>query len=244
MLHGEDIVELAYGCRSGSEVFPALLRCLNSAFDCAVASIHVPAAYPVTGGGPLASIGFEPALVQSARARWPSYLTELAPLGPAAAQRDGVISDRDVFSDGARRRKQYFREFVAPQGDLDSLVGYVCLRGQPLAALMLGRGDHSWSRAARSELAQLFPALSLVVAAAPFTQRFWPEGARLSARERDVLGWVEAGLNNREIAQCCGSSVNTVRNQIASLLAKLCLDSRAELAASGLAAFSVRHEAR
>jgi len=54
---------------------------------------------------------------------------------------------------------------------------------------------------------------------------------RLSAREREVLALVAAGLTNKAIASALYLSPNTVKTHVASLLHKLRADSRAELAA-------------
>jgi len=48
----------------------------------------------------------------------------------------------------------------------------------------------------------------------------------LTARERDVLRWLASGKTNREIAIILGLSVNTVRNHVASILAKLGVENR------------------
>ncbi len=55
--------------------------------------------------------------------------------------------------------------------------------------------------------------------------------ARLSGAERDVLAHLLEGLTNAEIARRRGTATRTVANQVASILRKLRLGSRAELAA-------------
>lgn len=56
-----------------------------------------------------------------------------------------------------------------------------------------------------------------------------PEGA-LTAAELAVLALVRKGLSNAEIAAARGRSVRTVANQVASLLRKLEMSSRTEVA--------------
>jgi transcriptional regulator EpsA len=58
----------------------------------------------------------------------------------------------------------------------------------------------------------------------------------LSAREREVLRWLREGKTNWEIAQILGTSANTVKHQVRSLLVKLRVRNRAQAVAeaSGL----------
>jgi DNA-binding NarL/FixJ family response regulator len=79
------------------------------------------------------------------------------------------------------------------------------------------------------------------VASARGAEPQWGGTTRLTPREQQVLAGIDAGLSNAEIAACCGTSVNTVRNQVASLLCKLEASSRAELAARSLSSFVERH---
>lgn len=241
VLNSDDIIELAYQTAGGQEFLPTLLGQLRAAFESAASAIHVAAAYPVTGGGPLATVGFDPDARRACSGRWPTYLHELAPLARVATGAAGVASDRDAFLPSERSRKAYFKEFVAPQGGGDTLVAYLCLRNRPVAALSLCLSSRPWSAEARRELAALLPALSVAVASARCAEPQWGGTTRLTPREQQVLAGIDAGLSNAEIAACCGTSVNTVRNQVASLLCKLEASSRAELAARSLSSFVERH---
>jgi DNA-binding CsgD family transcriptional regulator len=57
------------------------------------------------------------------------------------------------------------------------------------------------------------------------------EGDRLSAREREVLVLVAEGRTNKAIAEALFVSPNTVKTHVTSLLHKLRVDSRVQLAA-------------
>lgn len=239
LLTPDDVIELGHVCAGGPEFFPSLLERLRAAFDCDVAAAHVAAAYPVTRGGPLASLGFDAEVRRACARRWFVYLGELQPMAHAAVR--GVASDRDAFSAGQRAKKAIYTEFVWPQGDRETHAVYLSLRSRPLAALSLGRRAGAGSSSARVELARLLPALSLAVAASGCGPVGSVRGVHLTPQERQVQRGIEAGLSNPEIALSCGSSVNTVRNQVASLLQKLDLGSRTQLAALGLSAFEERH---
>jgi len=58
----------------------------------------------------------------------------------------------------------------------------------------------------------------------------------LTPRERDVLEYLCLGYTNREIALACGSSPNTVRNQLVSIFAKLGVTTRSEAVGVALGA--------
>jgi DNA-binding CsgD family transcriptional regulator len=236
-----DVIELAHRCAGCPEFFGQLLVMLRTVFANDVAALHLAAAYPVTGGGPLATLGYAPAVRRACARRWPRYLDELEPIAHVAVKTQSVTTDRRVFSASERARMAIYKEFVAPQGTSETLVGYLSLRKQPIAALSLGRSKGSWSAQAQHELVAWLPALSVAVASARMGQEQQVHGAALTPQERRVLGGIEAGLSNAEIALSCGSSVNTVRNQVASLLEKLDLSSRSQLAALGLTRFVEQH---
>jgi DNA-binding CsgD family transcriptional regulator len=57
------------------------------------------------------------------------------------------------------------------------------------------------------------------------------EDARLTAAESEIVRELIAGRANAEIARARGRSVRTIANQVASILRKLGVSSRVELAA-------------
>jgi DNA-binding CsgD family transcriptional regulator len=54
----------------------------------------------------------------------------------------------------------------------------------------------------------------------------------LSPRESEIVSLLIRGLRSREIGDALGTSVNTVRNQISRLMARLGVGTRAELVAA------------
>ena len=55
-----------------------------------------------------------------------------------------------------------------------------------------------------------------------------PKAPPLTEREKEILRWVAAGLQNKEIAQKLGISLATVRNHIHNILEKLDVHSKLE----------------
>lgn len=241
VLRADDIIEVAHRAGSSRQMFCQLIETLRVEFDSDVSMLHVAAAYPVTRCGPVASVGFDVQRMQHRAGRWPVYVDELDALKQHADRHGPVVREKDVFTQSALKTKSYHRELSLPEGGFDSVVVYLPWRGRSTAAVMLGSRRRCYSRAAREELGRLVPALALCVAAAPNVPHFYPTGVYLTAREQEVVRHIEAGLTNAEIAAFLGSSINTVRNQVASVLRKLQLDSRVDLAASGLGRYDSVH---
>ena len=59
-----------------------------------------------------------------------------------------------------------------------------------------------------------------------------PDAARLTLREREVVGLVERGLSNKEIARRLGIQVATVKNHVHNILDKLGVAGRADAVAT------------
>lgn len=57
---------------------------------------------------------------------------------------------------------------------------------------------------------------------------------KLSPREQEIVGYVARGLSNRAIGESLGLSENTVRNHLRSILDKLKLDNRVQVATFAL----------
>jgi DNA-binding CsgD family transcriptional regulator len=181
---------------------------------------------PVCG---FASRGFEQPLLDRMRARWPHYRRELLPLS-LASQREGLVTDNDVLGPG-RQRLAYYRDIVQAQRGTSSLLAHLSIGNRTVGALLLGRTGGLFKAADLSRVRQWLTPLSLGAAAmawhaSPAQDR---RIAEVSPREGEVLRLVQLGYTNPEIARALGTSPNTVRNQVSSLLQKLDASTRAEL---------------
>jgi DNA-binding CsgD family transcriptional regulator len=181
---------------------------------------------PPVGG--FASRGFEPALLDRARTRWPGYRRELLPL-TLASQREGVATDNDVLGP-ARRRLAYYRDIVQPQRGTSSLYAHLSVGGRTVGGLLLGRAGGLFKAPDLARVRQWLEPLSLGAAAMAW-HALPSEGValRVSPREGEVLRLMQLGYTNPEIARALGTSPNTVRNQVSSLLQKLGATTRTEL---------------
>lgn len=160
------------------------------------------------------------------------YGKELAPVFARAQRERGVAIDRDTLGHVFEHTRLY-REFVAPHGGRCTALAVLTRAGQPIATLSLGRcGRSSFSPRDLDTLAKLVPTLSLCELALRDAPDALDRG--LSTREAEVIGYLQRGLTNREIAQACGTSPNTVRNQLRNAFDKLGATTRAEAVAISL----------
>jgi DNA-binding NarL/FixJ family response regulator len=65
------------------------------------------------------------------------------------------------------------------------------------------------------------------------------EGGKLTSRELEIVGLVAQGMSNKAIGDALGLSDNTVRNHLRSILEKLALDNRVQVAT-----FALKHGIR
>lgn len=146
----------------------------------------------------------------------------------AAATRDVLrLTAKDTWF-------RVYQEHGVPQGERQVLVLSLHGRGEPLSVITLSRTSrHSRDFSARSvELAAgLAPMLSVSDLQWARAETAEPQAyVLLPPREREVAGLVRRGLTNAEIASLVGVSMNTVRNQLASIFRRLGVSTRAELA--------------
>jgi DNA-binding CsgD family transcriptional regulator len=168
------------------------------------------------------------------RQRWARSLRKL--LG---ALRAGPMIDTDVYDARERRRLLIYQEVVRPQGATSILAGFVAHRGRALAIVWFKRhGRGTPFRADDAEvLSRMLPAVGLADAgfqfafadtAGPAEEARRVEG--LSRREAQVARLAYRGMRNTEIAALLGTSVETVKKQLASAMQKMEVSNRTELA--------------
>ena len=130
--------------------------------------------------------------------------------------------------------RPFYREVIAGLGIRTIAVCVLRFRHAPVAAMYLGRTSRG--RTFRRQLPTLERALP-TIALGHVAQRSSSSGRGtldrppLTPRERDVLDYVARGFTNAEIALAIGTSANTVKKQVASLLDKCEVANRTELVA-------------
>jgi DNA-binding CsgD family transcriptional regulator len=173
--------------------------------------------------------GFSWSFWERYRQELPRYENELAPLMAAATQRGGAVIDRDVFSLSDRARMGFYCDIIRPIGSRTFVTGLMMLRGRPIGAVQLGRAGSSIDQRAVQVMRRAVPILALGEALRDHDRPRIDPG--LTRREREIVDYAKLGFTAAEIATACGTSVNTVRNQLARLYRKLGVANRAELVA-------------
>lgn len=197
-----------------------------------------------------AALGLDPAVRPVAAQRWAEMSAECLEMLAPARQKGGVIVDSEWF--GARLgRLTYHDVFMRPHRGRTTLVAFLECRGVLSGELALGRcrGSSPFSDADAAALRRLVPVLSLSrhaylggVGKGVCGTRLAParvavardRSPALTAREREVLGYLHLGYTNEQIALAIGSAPRTVRNQLSSAYAKLGVATRAEAVAWSL----------
>jgi len=192
----------------------------------------------------VAARGLDPAGRPVAAQRWAEMSVECLEMLAPARRHGGVIVDSEWF--GARLGSlAYYDTFMRPHRGRTTLVAFLECRGVLSGELALGRcrGSSPFSDADAAVLRRLVPVLSLsrhaylggvgkgVCGARLAPVAGAPGCPGLTAREREVLGYLPLGYTNEQIAVALGSAPRTVRNQLSSAYAKLGVASRAEAVA-------------
>lgn len=182
-------------------------------------------------------VGFDRAIWQRFQTHAARYARDLGELIEGAARDHGVARDVDALDARRRRASRFYAEIVHPAGSGGFLTCVLQVRGARVAALQLGRARRRGPVFHAREvepLRRLLPILALgeAIHAPPAPT---PD-ARLTPRENELVRYVALGLTNREIALACGTSPNTVRNQLASVFRKAAVSTRSELVAWSLGA--------
>jgi DNA-binding CsgD family transcriptional regulator len=181
------------------------------------------------GLGP-GALGVDSRIVRRTGGRWRSYADELAPVFDDARSHGGVSVDAAVLGH-AFATTRVFREFIRPHGGRCTMLGIVSLGAERLASIAVGRLRGSFSDSDRRALASLLPTLAVAEAAVRRKGEVW---VALTPRERELLVYLRLGYTNSQVAGAFGTSVNTVRNQVRSVLRKLGAANRAEAVALSL----------
>jgi DNA-binding CsgD family transcriptional regulator len=231
---GAAIAELAHGSSHAHELRRRLFEPLREAvgFDSALV---------IDGGdGRVTACDKDPEIVARCHAGRGVYGLELAPMEAAASKHGNVCVDADVFTMRERARLRIYQEIYAPQHITSILRIYLRVSDHGSTIVSLAR--HGRSRrfgssdaaAARAVAPMLLLAEALCAQRAAASKAPVPRllgDASLSPRERQVAALVATGFRNREVAVRCGTSVHTVRKQLANVFAKLQVASRTELVA-------------
>ncbi|HEY2670390.1 MAG TPA: response regulator transcription factor [Rugosimonospora sp.] len=136
---------------------------------------------------------------------------------------DGVDALRGLRERGRRARVLVITSFPEPAAVLPAVragaAGYVYKDVDPPALAAAIRAVHAGHVLLHPEVARLLAA-----------GQERPGGARLTARERDVLAEIARGRSNREIARGLGVSEKTVKTHVSAVLAKLGVQDRTQAA--------------
>lgn len=217
------IIKAAYDAGSLGDYERAALHALREVVPGAVAFFGREA-----GPGP-GALGVNWRIVHRTANRWRHYDTELRPAFEHALANDGVTIDREVL--GSYLATDVYREFVRPHAGHCTMLGILSIAGEKLGIVAIGRQRGSFSDRERRALASLIPTLAISEAATRRKGELW---VALSGREREIISHLRLGHTNSQIAAAFGTSVNTVRVQLRSVLRKLDAANRVEAVALSL----------
>lgn len=145
----------------------------------------------------------------------------------------GVVCDQDALSARERDAMPFYDEVTHGLGIRSVAVCVMGVEGRTRRSMYLGRMARGTKF--ERELPLLEAAKGIFALGAevhePRPLRRDLVDSDLTARERQVLDLVCLGFTNREVAEAFSSSPRTVKNQVASILAKTGTSNRTELAA-------------
>ncbi len=228
---GEDLAALALGATSQREYRAEALRRIIRwvGGDSGLIHQHFPTTAPLETG---TYEQMDMHYVERCVAGWDDqYGRDMAPVVQASRMHGGVSVD--VRSGSDRARLAFYTDILTPSRIREGMFCHIELSGVPMALCILNRTEKTrfddLSLAIVRGVLPLFAlGESLAAKRAPAFDDEVPI-AELSRREREVAEFVTLGYTNREIALALGSSVHTVRNQVASLFRKAGASNRAEL---------------
>jgi len=152
--------------------------------------------------------------------------------GPGAYLRSALEKD------SVWKRRAHYRLVDKPQGIEDMVSVFLTPSNGTLVMLHAGTREPAFSPP-MVRLAGEFAAVanSLLIARGGFARKPQPAApATLTARELQIMHWVENGKRNPEIASILGLSHHTIRKHLENIFAKLGVETRT-------AAVSAMHEA-
>lgn len=149
----------------------------------------------------------------------------------AAQSGNGLVVDSELFGT-TLHEQDYYRIVMEPVRGHSTLFVALPQRGPLKTEVVLGRcvGSPKFSEHEKRVVASLVPTLSLAVLAHANPKPVPRSDAlrRLTAREREVLGYLRLGYTNHQIGVALGTRERTVRNQLSSIYEKLGVATRAE----------------
>lgn len=141
----------------------------------------------------------------------------------------GACRISDCISSAAFRRQAIFGEYYRRIGiDQVIAVPVVASRGLVMSYVLNRKGldfsdrERDLLDALRPSLSNLYRFAALAAEAHPFADAT----ALLTAREREVLGWVRKGKTDLQIAVIIGASVRTVQKHLENAYVKLGVENR------------------
>jgi DNA-binding CsgD family transcriptional regulator len=145
----------------------------------------------------------------------------------------GVVVDDEVLSERTRDAMPFYHEVTRGLGIRSVAVSILGLAHRAKRSMYLGRTSRGLGLNRKLPLlaaARGIFALGAALHEVSLSERGTIALASLTSRELEVLSLVCRGLSNREVAAACSSSPCTVKNQVASILAKTGTSNRTELA--------------
>jgi DNA-binding CsgD family transcriptional regulator len=158
------------------------------------------------------------------------YGHDMAPVVQASMVLGASVDKR---SQRHRARLAFYHDILNPSRIREGMFCTIDLGGQLLALCILNRTSRErLSERSEATVRALLPVISLgdrVLAKHARSLEDDVPIAGLTPREREVTELITLGFTNPEIAMALGSSIHTVRNQVASVFRKAGATTRAEL---------------
>lgn len=227
---------IATEARSLREFREKTLQALGAvvAFDAAIFHALSPRVPLETG----VFVGFDRAAIAKSLTKWDDFAVELGALRAIANERL-VATDRDAFAPGTRARKRFESRFVALFETPSVCVAHLIVRGAVRGAIVLfSRSRSGFSAPSIDALRSVMRAIAVAdalhesldgVARAAVPVRRACRDERLTDKQRTIVELVALGQTNADIAKALAISMNTARNHLARIMARVGAANRAEL---------------